>query len=374
MELRVHEQAGGDQDQQDLLNDFFIARLNNSIETSRMVVEGSISEEDSQKIFTYSLFPPIFCIRSDLQKGFQKLMLGESVDTTFILLDDQTQELFFLLNTHQQDGVPVDWFNINPQDEILDRRHMKYGYKLRAFPKRMKNNLPKVAKSIIDILKDIGNERTPKWSISPYSVAIAWMGAAVNSIYMLSSVESIISLQDYFNAKRVYKLPMEWVGSFPTPPTLNSFTFMDRPVFGARFGGLTSGNNLYLAGMEDHIYDWSMNELSEMMKITYHRAWGYNSTPEDEHHGTLLPDAESHYHPPIFKKKIYEQELFDFIYDQASFSTYPKLTMETFNLDFDTARKGVYTDITNLTTDKDEINESNIISLGLAKDTKNTRV
>ena len=90
------------------LNDFFMARLNNSIETSRLVMNGTISEEDSQNMFTYSLFPPIFCVWSDLQQGFQKLMLGTSVDATFILLDDKNQEMFFALNTHQDLGGQVE--------------------------------------------------------------------------------------------------------------------------------------------------------------------------------------------------------------------------------------------------------------------------
>ncbi|NVM55801.1 MAG: hypothetical protein HWN66_19025 [Candidatus Helarchaeota archaeon] len=41
------------------LNNFFMARLNNSIETSKLVADGTISEEKSQKTLTYSLFPPI---------------------------------------------------------------------------------------------------------------------------------------------------------------------------------------------------------------------------------------------------------------------------------------------------------------------------
>ncbi|MHA1785387.1 MAG: hypothetical protein ACTSVE_09320 [Candidatus Helarchaeota archaeon] len=355
----------------DALNSFFMERLNRSIETSKFVVDGTISEDDSQKIFTYSLFPPIFCLRSDLQQGFQKLMIGESVDATFILLDDKRQEMFFALNTHQENGIPVDWWNVNPNDEILDRRHMKYGYKLREFPRKMKNNLPKVAKAIIDILRDIRNERTPQWSSSSYSVAIAWMGAAVNSIYIVSNFEAIISLFDYFNAKRTYGLPMDWIGFFPTPPTLNTFMFLDRPSFGARFGGLTSGSKLYLMGIEDYWYDWSMKELGEMMHVVFERQWGYNSSLDEKHHGILLPQAEFHYYPPILKKKkTYEQELFDFRFEPAIYEKYPKITLDTFKLDFETARKGIYTDISNITTDKDEINESNIVSIGLAKNTK----
>jgi hypothetical protein len=300
----------------------------------------------------------------------QKLLMGESVDATFILLDDQNQETFFMLNSHEEDGIPVDWFQISPEDEILERRHMKYGYKIREFPKKMKN-LGKVAKALIDVLMDIRNERTPQWASADYFVAIAWMGAAVNSIYVISNFEAVVSLWDYFNAKRKYGLPMEWVGYFPTPGTLNTFLFMDRPDFGARFSSLAAGNNLYLMGMEEYIYNWSMQELPEMMHIIHQRGWGHNSDPSESDYGILLPQAEGHFCPPNLKKEsVYEEEAFEFQFDKKKYETWPKMTMETFGLDYETARKGVYTNITPLTTDKDEISEKNIISLGLAKETK----
>ena len=114
-----------------------------------------------------------------------------------------------------------------------------------------------------------------------------------------------------------------------------------------------------------------MKELAEMMKLTFYRSWGEGSTPEDKNYGTLLPAAEGHYGPPSFKKKeIYETEEFEFTFSKKEYAKYPKIDLETFNLDFEVARKGVYTNINNLTSDKDELSEKNIISLGLAKDTK----
>lgn len=353
------------------LYEFFNSRLNNSILTSKQVMDGTITEEQSQKVFTYSLFPPIFCIRSDLQQGMQKLLMGESVDATFILLDDQNQETFFMLNSHQEDGVPVDWFSIAPGDDLMERRHLKYGYKIKEFPKRMKNNLGKVAKGLIDILMDVRNERTPQWANSDYFVAIAWMGAAVNSINIISNHEAIVCLWDYFNAKRKYGLPMEWIGYFPTPTMLNTFLFLNRPDFMLRFAGLASGNNLYCMGLEEYIYDWFMKELPEMFKIIYERGWGHDNPPDSRNYGILLPDAEGHCYPPNLKKKdAYDKEIFDFEFRPPHYANYPKITIDTFKIDFETARHGVYTDISNHTTDKDEINESNVVSLGLAKDTK----
>ena len=42
---------------------------------------------------------------------------------------------------------------IREADDILDRRHMKYGYKLREIPRRVKN-MKKAAAMLEDILKD----------------------------------------------------------------------------------------------------------------------------------------------------------------------------------------------------------------------------
>ncbi|NHI94473.1 MAG: hypothetical protein EAX96_18425 [Candidatus Lokiarchaeota archaeon] len=353
------------------LNDFFMARLNNSIETSKQVIDGTITEENSQKSFTYSLFPPIFCIRSDLQQGFQKLMMGESIDCSFVVIDDKEQEIFFILNTHQEDGIPQDFWNVNPTDDLLDRRHMKYGIKIKDFPKKMKGNLEKIGDALMSVLRDIRNERAPEWAGSDYVLAIAWMGAAVNSIYINSSYESMVTIFDYLNAKNRYGLPTKWVSFHPTPPTINTLAYMDRETFGLRFCGLTTANQLYFMGIEDKIYDWAMNEVPEIMNIVFHRGWGYNSDPEDDHYGTLLPAAEFQYAPPMLKKKeVYANGNLDFAFTDKKYEKWPKLTLETFNLDWDTARKGVYTDVSNLTTDKDKIDESNIVSLGLAKDTK----
>ncbi|MHA1757342.1 MAG: hypothetical protein ACTSVV_11270, partial [Promethearchaeota archaeon] len=38
----------------------------------------------------------------DLNQGTMKLLFGESTDVTFIVINDYSREIFFLLNCHQE--------------------------------------------------------------------------------------------------------------------------------------------------------------------------------------------------------------------------------------------------------------------------------
>jgi len=77
------------------------------------------------------MFPPVIPLRADLTQGTMKLLYGDSLDMTFFALTDLDQELLFLLNGHMENGIPVDWWLIGPDDEVFERRHIKYGFKLK---------------------------------------------------------------------------------------------------------------------------------------------------------------------------------------------------------------------------------------------------
>ncbi|NVM01730.1 MAG: hypothetical protein HWN67_05320 [Candidatus Helarchaeota archaeon] len=345
--------------------DFLKSRLDSSIITAKEVIDGKILPEDAKRMLSYNLFPPVITLRADLCQGFMRLMMGDSVDTTFVILDDEKNEIFFMLNSHEEDGIPVDFWVVTPQDrDLLERRHMKLGYKLIDFPKRFKDK-NKMAHAILDVLRDVRNERTPQWSDSFYVIAVAWMSSCVNSIYIVSNYEAMVSLWDYFNPKE-YGLPFEWVGYYPTPPTLTTFMYMKRPEFGLRFASMMFGNYLYCQGVEDNIYDWSMEEIPELFNIIFQYQW------ENPEVGIQMPMECIHYYPPILKKKeTYERELFDFrINKKVVKKKHPVITLESFNMDFDEARTGVFTDISHQTEPNETIDESRVVSIGLGKDTR----
>lgn len=248
--------------------DFFKTRFNESIETSKDVLSERIENPD--KILSYVIILPNVAIRSDLLQGTAKLLAGQSVDITYIILRHDDQTVFALLNGHLENGLPVDWWFVRPDDELLNRRHMKIGYKLNEIPSRLKD-LRKSSLKLIDIFKDIRNERTPEWAQGNYHVVNAYETFALNLLYEPSSYESICQGFDGWAAKEIYGLPDYAFALVPWPEMMNVFLYQGRPEFTKRLAGLTTAGNLYISPFEEenkelildlhsHIYDWYEKE------------------------------------------------------------------------------------------------------------------
>ncbi|MHA1386191.1 MAG: hypothetical protein ACTSR3_20755, partial [Candidatus Helarchaeota archaeon] len=102
-------------------------RLNMTIFTAKEVVQDKI--KNPEQVLTYLLFPPVASIRTDLQQGTMKLLYGDSVDLSFIVMRDESEDIFFILSGHCEDGIPVDWWMTGSDDDLLTRRHSKIGIK-----------------------------------------------------------------------------------------------------------------------------------------------------------------------------------------------------------------------------------------------------
>ncbi|MHA1315888.1 MAG: hypothetical protein ACTSRB_18450, partial [Candidatus Helarchaeota archaeon] len=114
-------------------------------------------------------------MRSDLQQGSMKLLYGESIDVSYVAVRDDTLEIQLILNGHLEDGIPVDWFVISETEDIMQRRHLKTGIKLKdIFKKSKKKDFISCGTAIRDILLDIRNERSPQWANSAYQIGIGW--------------------------------------------------------------------------------------------------------------------------------------------------------------------------------------------------------
>ncbi|MHA1752511.1 MAG: hypothetical protein ACTSYZ_09090, partial [Candidatus Helarchaeota archaeon] len=96
-------------------------RLENAIQTSKEITNRNIKFSD--QIFSCSLAIPIISIRTDLQQGTNVLLFGNSCDISFVVIDDLTSEIAFILNTHNEQGLPMSWFLIGHDDELLNRKH-----------------------------------------------------------------------------------------------------------------------------------------------------------------------------------------------------------------------------------------------------------
>jgi len=265
----------------DNFHDIVKLRLDEAIKTAQHAIKGELSDLD--KVFSYFFFPPVLEIRTDLQQGTSKLLYGESVDVTYITISDETGELAFLLNCHGEDGVPVDWFLVTAGDELMDRRHMKYGFKLKDSYKNTKSVF-QTGTRIIDILKDVRNERTPQWASSAYFTIIVWGLGVANAGLEVSNFENIAFLHDGVNYKQ-WGFSDPCFTFYPWPAFIKILFDMDRSNYTKRFTGLSSENKLCchtaqfpgLAGYEGGYEFFTL--YPEAFELSFKRKWEDEGVP-----------------------------------------------------------------------------------------------
>jgi hypothetical protein len=328
-------------------------RLNESILTAKEVMDGKI--EKPWRVLTYTFFPPIAAIRSDTQQGTMRLLFGDSVDCTFVIIDDETLEAIFILNCHLEDGIPVSWWFVNSYDDLLERRHMKLGYKLKDIPKSSKN-LNESAKNMISILEDVRNERTPNWSNSTYHVANIYITGAINSMLELSNYGAYTQMWDGLASanKRFYDLGDYWFNFIPWPPLIQALINAGRRKFANRWAGWV-GNKLFINHIEDIILNWLKTDLPEIYEYAFVRQW---------EEGIEFP-IQSLVSSRTMIKNFKEN---GFYHQQKTKGS--KIKLDNLGIDMEEAFKGYYMRIDHNTKPNDKIDRSKIISIGLGRNSK----
>ncbi|MFX0133106.1 MAG: hypothetical protein ACFFDN_05620 [Candidatus Hodarchaeota archaeon] len=249
--------------------DTFNYRLDNAIKTAKKVINGEIS--NPEKMISYTLFPPGGFIRADLQQGSMKLMYGESVDVSYIAIWDLEQTIYSILNAHLEDGIPVDWYLLGPEDEILDRRHMKTGIKLKDLPKKIKGDFNKIGLRTTDVLKDLRNERTPEFASSTYMIGLSWASHAAHLPFIFSYYEALARLWDMLTAKK--NTGVEGFAYIPTPATIQMLAFMNRPDYIIKSAGLLSDHKMYIIGLEEKNREFMQENLPEEYNLLVIEKW-----------------------------------------------------------------------------------------------------
>ena len=136
-------------------------RLNSAVLTGKAFLQDRL--KDPKKTLTFNFFPSIGMVRCDLQSGAGKQIFSESADCTFVMIDDTYQEVFFLINTHIEEGFPTNWWIAQRDEEILGLIDEKTGYKVKVLPKKLKS-IQKVGLRLLDIIKQIRSKRNPEHS------------------------------------------------------------------------------------------------------------------------------------------------------------------------------------------------------------------
>ncbi|MHA1405455.1 MAG: hypothetical protein ACTSSI_16950 [Candidatus Helarchaeota archaeon] len=69
------------------------------IKTSREIIRGKVSDAEASKMVLYTL-PHVVTLRTDLQTGLVKLLYGESVDVSAVMVDDFSRQVVTVMNGH----------------------------------------------------------------------------------------------------------------------------------------------------------------------------------------------------------------------------------------------------------------------------------
>ena len=338
------------------LYDFAVSRLDEAIMTSRNLIAGDLKEPD--KVLIYAFFPPVITLRVDLQQGLNKLLYGGSASTAFTITNDISREVVFILCSHQEDGIPVDWWVAGPDDELLERRHIKYGMKLRDIPKKTKSIL-KVGEQLTDVLLDIRNERTPQFATSAFVVSPVYGSGACNFLVENSNWETLAGLCDGMNAKSVYKLPDYWFCYVPWPPFVQTLTRLGRNGFTMRLTGLSTDFRLYSQPLEEEWRSLITEQLPEVWEVNFRQKWRERGLP------TPLMTLECQL-PDFLDKKTFEKDEFDWQYP----SDLKAIFLEDLGMELEEALNGIYLGVTHETDRNLKIDRSNIISTGYGRKVK----
>ncbi|NVM30070.1 MAG: hypothetical protein HWN65_14600 [Candidatus Helarchaeota archaeon] len=326
------------------------ARWDNMIFTGKKIFEGEIPPEDAERTMLYTV-PHVITCRADLQVGSNKLLYGDSCDVCFAILDDYPPyELLFVFNGHMESGVPLDWWLVMQDDELLDRRHMKRGYKMREIPGRTKN-LTQGAKLLIDILQDIRNERTPQFTTSLLWVSMCWSSAMFNIFSEITNYETLSSIYRGLASKILYKLPDHYFIYYPIPPMFGSLAYTDLDKFDLVIAGLTSSHYLVLNTIEQGAIDWVKDEFPELFKLVY---------LEQFQEGLPTPQISIQTEIPTRKEKFVDNNGNLVRKEPAG----TRLTLENLGIPEEEAFKGYLTDITHETPIDFKPSRDNLVSKG----------
>ncbi|MBD3228405.1 MAG: hypothetical protein GF329_09470 [Candidatus Lokiarchaeota archaeon] len=339
--------------------DIVNVRLDDSINTSKDIMEDKMNIPP-ELVFTFSLFVPVLGIRSDLQQGTNVLLFGNSCDVSFASIDDLTGEIKFILNNHLEQGLPTNWFIVNHNDELLNRRHLKLGYKIKDIPKKTKK-MKKSARYLIDILKDIRNERTPQWKNSDYYTVLLYSGGMCNAGLESSNYEILSYVWEGVNIDKTagWRQYFLW---YPWPTFLQTIMRMPRKQCVLRMAGLISSHKHYINQMQfpgicGNPGDWFMDTIPE----TIDKLW-YVKMDE----GLPTPAQTLGYKAQDWReKKVFDELEFDYEYPKGE-----KITPEGLGMSKEELLRGVYLDINHETSLSEKIDETKIISKGMGRSTE----
>jgi len=233
-----------------------VMRMEEAIAISKKLQDGTL--KNPNQVVSYWILPPVLVVRADLQQGAIRLIYGNSADISFMCAHDLDKEIQFVINFHFEQGLATSYWYIKPGDDLLEKRHMKLGTKLKDLPKEIPD-FHEAGSRIRDILKDIRNEQDPEHASSAYNVCIFLLSAGTNNGACLTNYSEYNWMWEGINSHKwgpeigkkydflkILKTNADTVHFYePWPPIFYQLTKLPRPIWVKRIAGLLTGSQLY---------------------------------------------------------------------------------------------------------------------------------
>jgi hypothetical protein len=334
----------------------FDERMKSSLELDRALELGNIKRKAETMV--YWGYPPNLTIRADLHSSSSVMIYGPSHDISFLGVNDITREIRFGFNLHMEDGYPTDYWVMLPDDETLEKRHMKLGYKLKEMPQKF-DDLALSASRVRDIMMDIRNERNPQWATSSYQVALFFI--MIGGMTKFSNYDAIGQIYDGVNARNEYQLPHSLFLYEPWPPMLNTFFALSRDQWCISLSRMLSMNQLNLQHIDKTVLEYGKKHYYD----EFHRNV-LNMSYRLKKLGIPLPAQTLNAIPPKYNPTTGEWESLEFQYPAGPRMFYNDKDID---LTFDEAISGVLFNITHKSK-IDKVTRDHIISIGHGFETK----
>lgn len=334
-----------------------IVRMEEAIAIGKTLQSGELENPD--KVVSYWILPPVLAVRADLQQGAIRLIYGNSADISYMAAHDLDKEIQFVINFHFEQGLATNYWYISPGDELLHKRHMKLGTKLKDIPKEIPD-FHEAGDKILDILKDIRNEQDPEHTNSAYNACIFLLSAGTNNALLLSNYSEYSWMWEGINMHKwapqfikayekeyPYLSPLKKADTVqfyePWPPIFYQLTRLPRPIWIKRITGLLTNSMMYF----QYIINFEKVEKTIPVKETILEMW---------EKGEPSPQM------------ILNHEVRPFGYQYPKIKG-PRIHYWDLGLKEEEALKGF---LTNISFDKkyEKFDESNLVSIGHGLETK----
>lgn len=331
-------------------------RWEETIEVEKAVKDGRIPRGRRKQTVAYWGIPPVIPMLTSLSGMSAKMIYGSSADISFCAINDITGEIEIIFNTHAEDGVAEDYFFVMPDDEILNRRHMRLGYRLREIPNKIKG-IGEASSRVREILMDMRNELRPEWKSSSYHISLVYM-TGLGTAAEISNWNATASIWDGVNAKRIYGMEDLLFAYEPWPPILNMLFALPRGEWAIKLTQMLTDNLLFLNYVEKESLEFMKKHEPEAYE-QFLKFYSYKY-----HKGIELPSQTVNCQIPEYDKEKKKWLKTEFIYPEG-----PRVYYEDLNLSFEEVLSGVLFNI-NHKTEIEKVTRENIISIGHGLKTK----